>query len=183
MEISDILSWDIKKELSNGFSLDVEKSSIQKKDNRLIILSRSLGNVKYGRCKQLHKLIPHNKPEHDAKIQKDEFGDYYLLLTHTVPIKKHPVLHKTVASYDPGIINYQTGYRPDGEAVIIGKKCDKKIAEMCEGIDSMISQLVNRQGDKKQIKREMTYTRKKLFNYKNELHHQTGAPHDTPPVL
>lgn len=163
-----------KKEMANGYSLNIEKNSIQKKDNRLIILSKSLGNVKYGRCKQLHKLIPNNKPEHDTKIQKDKFGDYYLLLTHTISVKNHPILHKTVASYDPGVINYQTCYRPDGKAVIIGKNCDKKIIKMCEGIDGLISQLATRQNDKKYVKRKLLYTRKKLFNYKNELNHQTN---------
>lgn len=163
-----------KKELSNGWCLDVDKNSIQKKDNRLIILSKSLGNVKYGRCKQLHKLIPNNKPDHDAKIQKDKFGDYYLLLTHTILIKKYPEKHNTVASYDPGVINYQTGYRPDGKAVIIGRGCDKRIIEICEKIDKLISHIAKKEEDRKQLKRKLKNLRKRLYNYKNELHHQTN---------
>lgn len=158
----------------NGFSLEVDKATIQKKDNKLIILSKSLGNVKYGRCKQLHKLIPNNKPEHNAKIQKDKFGDYYLLLTHTIPIKKHPDKHKTIASYDPGVVNYQTGYRPDGNAIIIGKGCDKIIAAKCEEIDKLISKIVQREGDRKELKRKLINLRKKLYYYKSELHHQTN---------
>lgn len=163
-----------KKELSNGFCLDVDKSSVQKKDNKLIILSKSLGNVKYGRCKQLHKLIPNNKPEHDAKIQKDKFGDYYLLLTHTIPVKKHVKNHKTVASYDPGVVNYQTGYRPDGNAVIIGRGCDKIIIDICERIDLLISKIARKEGEHKKMKRKLMCLRRKLYYYKNELHHQTN---------
>lgn len=76
-----------------------------------------------------------------------------------------------MASY---VVNYQTGYRPDGKAVIIGKGCDKKIIEICEKIDKLISHLASGERNRKQFKRKLTILRKRLYNYKNELHHQTN---------
>jgi transposase len=164
-----------KNELKNGWSIGLEKKNVSKQDDKLIIFSDTLGNIKYRKTKQLHKLIQGNKPLKDPRIQKDKFGDYYLLVIFEKKIKKPPKIHKSIRSYDPGVKVYLSGYDPSGEATIIGKGCDDKILNLLEKLDNLISIKSKVIGcNYNIINRKIIRLRKKIFNLKNELHNQVN---------
>jgi transposase len=164
-----------KQERLNGWSLGLEKNSIIKKSDELCIFSRKLGVMKYARKKQLHKLIPENKPLFDSRIQKDRFGDYFLLVPIEKTLKKPPKVHTSVKSYDPGVNIYLTGYDPSGHALFIGKGCDKKILYLLEKLDLLISRkTVSKGRAQEKIKKKIITLRKKIHYLKTELHNQTN---------
>jgi putative transposase len=164
-----------KKEMKNGWSIGLEKNNVSKDGDKLTIFSDKLGVVRYRGTKQLHKLIPGNKPDKDPRLQKDRFGDYYLLIVVEKAIKHPPNIHKSVRSYDPGVKVYLTGYDPKGEATIIGKGCDETIIKMLEKLDGLISLKSTVLGCNYNIvNRKIIKLRKKIFNLKNELHNQVN---------
>lgn len=164
-----------KKEQQYGWSLGLEKNNVSKEDDKLIIFKTILGNIKYGGRKQLHKLIPGNKPIFDPRIQKDRFGDYYLLVTIEQKIKNIPKVHTSIQSYDPGVNVYLTGYDPSGEAIMIGKGCNDRLLTLLEKLDDLISQRTRTRGKESlKMNRRIIVLRKKIFNLKNELHNQVN---------
>ena len=179
-KLGNIQSFDLgyktkKKELQYGWCIGIEKNNVAKKGDDLVIFGRSLGSMKYGRRKQLHKLINGNKPLFDPRIQKDRFGDYYLLVSIEKPMKAIPKVHSTVRSYDPGVNVFLTGYDPAGTATIIGKGCCNKILALLEELDDLYSQKANAKGKSIRILHRRTIMiRKKIYNLKNELHNQTN---------
>jgi len=166
-----------KKERLSGWTLGVEKNNVFKTGDKLEIFPKMLGDVKYGRRKQLHKLIEGNHPAADPKIQKDRFGDYYLVVVLEVKTKKPPKVHKTVKSYDPGCNIYATRYDPTGQADLIGKGCNDTILEMLYHLDDLISLKEHNDGlriDSKELREKIIRVRKKIYYYKKELHHQVN---------
>lgn len=166
-----------KRENVNGWSLQIEKNNVKKENNELYIFKETLGKIKYGRTKQLHKLIPNNKPLEDPKIQKDKFGDYYLILSSKKEIKKPLKKHNSITSWDPGVSIFNTGYSPLGKAYMIGKNADKKLSSLLEKLDNLISnqsQYNKKSENYKNIKLEIIRLRKKIYNYKKELHNQSN---------
>ena len=155
-----------KNELQNGWCIGLEKNNVLKEGDKLTIFSDSLGEIKYARKKQLHKLIEGNKPLKDPRIQKDKFGDYYILLVFEKKIKKPPKIHKTVRSYDPGVNIFLTGYDPSGEASLIGKGAGDKIISLLEELDDLISI--------KASKPKILKLRKRIYNLKKEMHNQVN---------
>ena len=162
-----------KKELKEGWSIGIEKNNVFKEDNKLSIFPDFLGDIKYGRTKQLHKLIPGDKPAADPRIQKDAFGDYYMNVVLEVNIKKPPKVHTNVRSYDPGCKIYLAGYSPCGKADIIGKGCDDKVLEFLYELDDLYS-LKSSSGSDPGLNKKIIQVRKRLFNYKKELRHQVN---------
>jgi transposase len=155
-----------KKEIQNGWCIGLEKNNVSKDGDKLTIFSDSLGEVRYARRKQLHKLIQGKKPLKDPRIQKDRFGDYYILLVFEKKIKKHSKIHKSVKSYDPGVNVFLTGYDPSGEASLIGKGAGDKIISLLEELDDLISI--------KASKAKILKLRKKIYNLKKEMHNQVN---------
>jgi putative transposase len=170
-----------KNELAQGWCMGIEKNNVQKIDDKLYIFKKDFGRIRYGKGKkgnkknQLHKLIPENKPSRDCRIQKDKFGDFYIILVHDVDVKKCNKIHESVVSYDPGVKNYLTGYSPDGTAFIIAKDCDKKLFNMLKELDKIISKLSKARGRKRHtLKKISIKLRKKIHNMKHELHNQVN---------
>lgn len=163
-----------KKEATSGWSLGIEKNNVLKTGNSLQIFPKILGDIRYGRTKQLHKLIPQIRPTADPRIQKDAFGDFYLIVVVETIAKKPPKVHTTVRSYDPGSKIYLTGYDPCGEATIIGKGCDDKVLEILHQLDDLYSLRATSTYDSLSIKKTIKRLRKRLFYLKKELHHQVN---------
>jgi putative transposase len=176
----NISSFDLrfksrKKEILNGWCLGLEKINVSKNGDKLSICPRVLGDIKYARKKQLHKLIVGDKPSCDPKIQKTQFGEYYLLLPIEKKTKKIPRNHDSIRSYDPGSKVYLSGYDPKGEAIIIGKGCDDVILSLLEKLDDLYSERSKLKGKAyKRINNKCIHLRKRIYNLKNELHHQVN---------
>lgn len=165
-----------RKQLLNGWTMGLEKNNVVKKDNHLFIFPNIFGEIRYASTKQLQKLIPSGKPECDPKIQMDRYGDYYLLLTHKKKIKKeNKKHHDNVVSVDRGVKIFASCYDPRGKACFYGKDVDKTFLDMLEELDEMIS-LRDKNKDnikyRKRLDDKIRRKRKRLMNYKKELHHQ-----------
>ena len=167
-----------------GWSLTLEKTNVstecvkeaRDKKNRpynvkkLFLYKRLLGEMKYCCSKQLHKLIPGKSPEADPKIQKDRFGDYYLLLSITVPTKPLPKTVSNPVSCDPGVRKFLATYSPQGEAKLYGNRWATTIMELALQVDRMVGEACKLRGralwkHKKHIKR----IRKRIHNLKEEM--------------
>ena len=166
-----------KKEKLSGWSIGVEKNNVFKTADKLEIFPKILGDVLYGRKKQLHKLIQCKHPAADPRIQKDRFGDYYLIVVVEVKTKQPPIVHKSAKSYDPGCNIYATRYDPTGQVDMIGKGCNDTILEMLYHLDDLISLKDHSDGigiDSKELRKKIIRVRKKIYYYKKELHHQVN---------
>lgn len=156
-----------KKEISNGWCFSIEKNNISKDESKLFIYKELLGEIKYYKTKQLNKLIPNKKPEMDCKIQKDRFGDYYLLIPYTCiakPLKSK--IFTNPVSIDPGVRKFLTTFAPNKqESLIMGNRWSTKIMSLLTTLDKMYSE---KNKDKQKIKR----IRKKIYNLKIELRYK-----------
>ena len=166
-----------KKERRSGWCLGFEKNNVYKDGDALSIFPRLLGDIKYARRKQLHKLIPGCKPANDCRIQKDAFGEYFLIVVVDVKTKAQQKHHETAKSYDPGVNIFATGYDPLGQATIIGKGCNDTLLTMLETLDTLYSQkaVETNQGVIKTIDQKILRQRKRIYYYKKELHHQVNS--------
>jgi len=161
----------------NGWSFVVEKTAIKKVNNKLTILSKTLGDMKYYNSKQLNKLIKNERPDKDCYIQKDKFKDYYLIIPIEYDIKE-PTNNNKVVSIDPGVRKFVTTYSPnEQESLMIGKDFETKIISKLETLDGLYSlrSILNKRNVKKyKINEKILYLRKKVHNLKSELIHQAS---------
>ena len=156
-----------KKESLKGWSFTVESQSIQKDEDKLMILHTILKEMKYCGTKQLHKLIPGYRPDHDCKIQKTEFGEYFLLIPYScIPKPSKPEPFTNPATIDPGVRKFATLYAPNSqECFMMGNRWSTDIMKILYQLDHLYS---IKSKDKPLIKR----LRKRVFYLKKELRDQ-----------
>ena len=170
-----------KRHKENGWSVAVEKTAIKKKDNKLFIFTKSLGEMKYCNTKQLNKFITKENPDKDCFFQKDKYGDYYLVIPIESDIVK-PINGNKVVSIDPGIRKFITTYSPnERESLFIGKDYEEKIISQLETLDeyySLRTTLSNNENVSKETKNKVSEKiiklRKRVDNLKTELNHQVS---------
>lgn len=92
-----------KSQKSNGWVIEFDKSNVKRKRDALHMFPKKLGEMRYRSRKQLHKFMPNERPEHDVKIIRDRYGDYYLVLAVTKEVKPLKKEHTRVTSCDPGV--------------------------------------------------------------------------------
>jgi putative transposase len=137
---------------------------------QLFIYKKLLGEMRYCGCKQLNKLLPARHPEDDPKLQKDRFGDYYLVLSYTVPTKPLPQTVSKPVAGDPGVRKYLATYSPDGEAKLYGNRWASKIMELALQVDRMQGEASSLAGRARyRHTQRMKHVRKRIHNLKNEL--------------
>lgn len=165
-----------KHEKSHGWTFGIEKNNVLKEGNHLWIFKKILGEMKYRSVKQLNKFIKDKRPSHDPKIQKDKYGDYYLILSYEVAPKKVQKTHEKVASLDTGVTVYTSVYDPRGKAYIIGKGVDQRLLDLLEKLDSLFSIYSKTKGTeaRKQVRQQIIKLRKYISNLKQELHNQVN---------
>jgi len=156
-----------KSEILNGYGYSIEKQDISKKGNKLLIAN--IGEIRYFKTKQLHKLIPRYKPDMDCKIQKSSFGEYFLIIPYVCkpkqPVKKE---FSNPISIDPGVRKVLTTFNPNKkESLMFGSNYATDMMKLLVQLDKMISM----KDDKKKIKR----LRKKIFYMKKEFRDQTAS--------
>lgn len=148
-----------KKEIQKGYSFPLEKTTIKKDKNKLLIYSEE---YRYYGTKQLHKLIKKDQPDMDCRIQKSAYNEYFLIVYYTVkqrtPVKKEFI---NPVSIDPGIRKFITTYSMQ-ESYMIGNRWSHKIMEVLLKLDK-----------EKDPKKQKKY-RKRVMYLKKELHYQTA---------
>ena len=158
-----------------SWSLTLEKNNIICDKDILSIFPRKLGSMKYCRKKQLHKLITEKHPLMDCKLQKDRFGDYYLVVPNKfkVTTPKRPGL----VSIDPGVRKYLTMYSPDNhEAHIVASRFIDTLKPLLLQTDAMYGRLSKASGKQRdKLKRQLVKLRKRIHNLKTELTYRSAA--------
>ena len=161
-----------------GWSLTLEKANVCKKGDNLAIFGSYLGDMRYSDTKQLHKLLPGDHPDFDCKLQKDRFGDYFLLLPKEANIApKKPVGSEGVVAVDPGIRKWLTMYSPDQqEAVMVAPRFMEAIWPILYKLECLQSESDRHAGKSRRfLEEKIVRLRKILFYRKKELQHQTAA--------
>jgi putative transposase len=111
-------------------------------------------------------------PDKDCKIQKDAFGDFYLIVPVEYVPKRKPKEIKDVASIDPGIRKYATVYTQE-DVTLYGHQWATKTVEITMRIEKLISKrskAVNKQ--KYVLNCRLQRLRKRLYNLKKEMRHK-----------
>jgi putative transposase len=165
-----------KQEVKNGWSFSLENSNISKKGNSLFIFTKTLGEMKYHKTKQLHKLIPNNTPSMDCKVQKNAFGEYFLVIPYVCVAKEKTKVFNHIAAGDPGVRKFVTTYSPDGESFMFGNRWSTRVFELLLQLDKLYSRLSKEplQKTRQHLKRQIISVRKKVANLKTELKFQTA---------
>jgi putative transposase len=153
-----------KNQYLRGYSFALEKNNIKKQNDQLCIFKSILGEMRYFGTQQLHKLLPFNVPENDCKIQKDAFGDYYLIVPYEVKVPKIQPKNKLFTNpvaLDPGIRKLITSYAPcSQESYMFGNRWSQRIMSHLLELDQ--------EKDNKKSKK----LRKRIHNLKIEMHYQ-----------
>lgn len=180
-------------EMLNGWSMGMDKANVHKSKDALFIFKTVLGEMKYYNTKQFHKLMPDVHPDKDTRIQKDRYGDYYLVLsiekkTHVrnqnVKVLFHEVngrikvefrFHAS-ASLDPGIRKTLVTYSPENEeSFMIGKGQSTDLIALLISYDKLLSKADKSKHLSKQDKMQMKKIRKRVFYLKKEFRDQTAS--------
>lgn len=150
-----------KKESLKGWCFSVEKTSIHKTNDSLFICTDNLGEMKYYKTTQLHKLLPNKAPKYDCKIQKSMFGEYFLIIPYECSPK--PIIKeiKNPVAIDPGIRKYLTTYAPNSkESYILGNRWSTIIMQKCIDLDKLSS-----------IKKKDKIIKKKILKLRKQIHY------------
>ena len=164
-----------KSETKDGWSVSMEKTNVVVKDSsHLYIYGRFLGEMRYYSVKQLRKLIPEKSPQQDCKLQRDGYGDYYLIITLTQSCQRKPDIITKVTSVDPGVRKFVSTYDNDTVA-FYGNRWGTKITELTLHIDNLCSRKSRALGKKKWVlQQRITRIRKQIHNFKREMMYQVA---------
>lgn len=159
-----------------SWSLTLEKANISRNADKLYIFQKKLGEVKYCSTKQMHKLITDKHPQMDCKLQKDRYGDYYLVVPMKMKVQS-PKKSGGLVSIDPGIRKYLTMYSPDNqEAYFIASRFIDVIKPLLLKADSLCGRITKSQGkERNKLNIQLVRLRKRIHNLKTELLHKASA--------
>jgi len=190
-----------KMELLNGWSLRMDQKNVMRKNDGLFVFKDILGEMRYHNKKQLDKLLNTTHPEHDPMIQKNKYGEYFLILIKSVerrekkavrakitvdPLTEHVTLkltsghHERFAScsIDPGVRKTLTTYSPENmESLMIGKGQSSQLMKMLIAYEKQQSELTKSTSwnTTRRLKESMKRIRKRMFNLKKEFRDQTAS--------
>lgn len=156
-----------KREQLNGYGFSIEKQDINKEKNKLFI---GKDEFRYYGTKQMHKIIPGDKPYHDCKIQKTAFGEYFLIVPYECYGDRVPKVFTNPISIDVGVRKNMTTYAPNkGESLMIGERWSSTfLMPLLLRLDHLYK---DRNNNKKEIKR----LRKRVFYLKKEFRDQAAS--------
>jgi len=118
-----------------------------------------------------------DKYSHTTKLQKDKYGDYYLIVIHdmngtnAMDVSRSETQGARILSIDPGVRTRHTVYSNTGYAVEIGKGDITRLCRLSNHIDRSFAGRFNKSNNSKQRRR---YHRKerKLRKRANNLTHE-----------
>lgn len=159
-----------KNEQLRGWSYSLEKNNILKKGDQLFIFPALLKDMKYFGTKQLHKIIQGDKPISDCKLQKNAFGEYFLIVPYKCIPKQQKNDCNNPVSVDPGIRKFLTTYAPNQlESFMLGNRWATHITQLCIQLDKLYSLQTKKQ---KNIAKAINIKRKRIMHLKKEMHFQ-----------
>ena len=167
-----------KNEVLSGWTLNLDQNDVFKKSDSLYVYKEFLGEMKYYGTKQLHKLLPDKNPAHDPKIQKNQFGEYFLVLSVDTPKRtRNPKIYKgyAAATLDPGVRKSLVSYSPENqESFMMGKGHANVLIELLIKYDNLLSKSYKEHLTAKE-KMRMINVRKRVFYLKKEFRDQVAS--------
>ncbi len=177
----NIKSFDLQfrskmKQVANGWSICIDKKQVFKKDRELVILKHTLGNMRFASRKELNRVIEGTHPPSECKIQKDKYGDYYLVVTVSKKVAKKRKTQRVV-SVDPGIRKFITTYSPNSQdAWMIARNYGAVIMPLLKQLDSLLSIESKLKGKTlSQHHKKVVNLRRKIFYKKKDLIEQSSS--------
>ena len=161
---------------TRSWSMTLEKANVKKDGDSLKVFPKLLGNMRYYSTKQLHKLMSGQRPDMDCKIQRDRYGDFFLVLPSKVQVQSTP-RQAGIVSIDPGIRKFLTLYSPDQQtATLIGSRFMDVLMPLLQQADTACGRMIQSSGKARdKWKRRLNVLRKRIHNLKTELVYQSAA--------
>jgi transposase len=136
-----------------GFSIGIDKH-LKHKDSILNILPRKLGQVRY------FGSVPfEDVPDAECRIQKDPYGDYWLL----VPVYKTTKTQTAnpIVAIDPGVRTPFACFKSNGVSKTLGEDMNVKLTELRTRV-SLVDHRISKCQDVS-LKRKLREHRRRLF--------------------
>ncbi|ABT15101.1 transposase [Paramecium bursaria Chlorella virus NY2A] len=142
-----------KHQRQHGFSIGIG-THLKHNDGVLSILPRSLGQMRY-----FGSLPFEGKPDAECRIQRDPYGDHWLL----IPVYKITKTQTTkpIVAIDPGVRTPFACFRSDGDSKCIGEDMNAKLVDIKTRV-SIVDRRISKCQDVA-LKRKLREHRRVLF--------------------
>ena len=162
-----------KRERLQGWCYSIEKQYIQKNGDNLQMYHTKLKDMRYYGKKQLHKLIPDSKPKMDCKIQRNTYGEYFLVIPYKCVQKKSISIQSVnPVAVDPGVRKFLTTYAPNTkESYMFGNRWSTTLMTNLVHLDSLYSQVAKEKNKtvRNKLQTAIKCKRKRVSNMKSEM--------------
>ena len=167
----DNFKMGFKSKRTRGYVIGIEKQLKFNAEQGLVVLPESIGHIRYFEKPPIDKV-----PEAECRVQRDAFGDFWLL----VPVKKavkppSPGVADDVVAIDPGIRTPFSCYSPSGHSSLEGIPMKEAIA----GIQRRVARTDQRiaAATDKDLRVKLRLYRRRLFkkyqNIRDDAHWKT----------
>lgn len=160
---------DKKFQKENGWSIDIQKQSIKKHDNKTLIIYPRItkNNSKF----KLKESIENMDIKHDCKIHFDGL-EYYIIIPYT-DVKNNNINRNDIISLDPGIRTFLSGVDLH-RTIELGDKANERIYPLLKKVDKYISRK-SKIKKNKQMNKRIKRLRKRIKNLQQELHKKSSS--------
>jgi len=162
---------DKKYQKENGWSIDIQKQSIKKIDDKTILIYPNITKKSQFKLKESIKDL---EIECDCKIHFDGL-DYYII----IPYKENKTneIKSGIISLDPGIRTFLSGVDTNRK-IEIGDKANEFIYPLLKKLDKYISNKSKLKKSSKKynkLSKMIKHLRKRIKNLQQELHKKTSS--------
>lgn len=162
---------DKKYQKENGWSIDIQKQSIKKVDDKTLLIYPNITKKSQFKLKES---IRNLEIENDCKIHFD--GLNYFIIIPYKDIKKND-LKNGIISLDPGIRTFLSGVDTN-KKIEIGDKANEFIYPLLKKLDKYISNKSKMKKSSKKFKelsKQIKHLRNRIKNLQQELHKKTSS--------
>jgi transposase len=150
----------LKKQRQQGYVLGIEKAVKfedddipTKRSGKLTILSKSIGPIRFFEKPPIDKV-----PEAECAVQRDPFGDFWLLIPVYKVVK--PSNHGPTIAMDPGVRTPLSFYSPDGSSGFLGREMKGRIDDIKGRVATVDRRISKADGA---FRKKLLWHRRRLF--------------------